>query len=290
MAAKVYDINTHPYLMQDVCCSKEDERFAVEVTGLYKTGAFPMQACFNRLDCAKIDISVLSPLDLTTTRGRVLVSNEQTKVLQDTYPDYFLGMASVDPMREDAEEVLEQAFADLKLAGLYLHPSLQEFYPDDPKCERIYQICEKYNKPILFDAGLSPYPNLLTKYAHPLRFEEVACRHPKLRICLSRFGWPWVREVAMLMMKYRNVYTDVSVIYLGTAAEMYHHMFTVDMEKHWLDRSFRHQVMFGSGDPGLEEMRMIKAIRDLDIRESTKELILGGNAEEFLGEEIRWYD
>lgn len=290
IVTKVYDINTHPYLMEDVCSTEEDLRFAVEITGLYKTGIFPMKANFNRLNCAKIDISVLSPLDLTTTRGRWFVTNEQTKKLQDTYPDRFLGMASVDPMRDDASVVLEHAFADLELSGLYLHPSLQKFYPDDERCEPIWNICEKYNKPILFDAGLSPYPNLLTKYAHPLRFEEIACRHPNLRICLSRFGWPWVRETAMLMMKYRNVYTDTSVLYLGTAPEMYHHILTVDMEKHWLDRSFRHQVMFGSGDPGLEEMRMIKAIKDLDVRDSTKELILGKNAEEFLGKEIHWYD
>lgn len=290
MTAKVFDINTHPYLMKDVCNTERDILFAVEITGLYKTGAFSMETNFNRLDCAGVDISVLSPLDLTTTRGRFLVTNEETKMLQDTYPDYFLGMASVDPMREDAVDAVEHAFGDLGLAGLYLHPSLQKFYPEDKRCDPIYQICEKYNKPILFDTGLSPYPNLLTKYAHPLRFEEIACRHPRLRICLSRFGWPWVRETAMLMMKYRNIYTDTSVIFLGTAAEMYRHIFTVDMEKHWLDRSFRHQVMFGSGDPGLEEIRMVKAIKELDIRESTKELILGGNAEEFLGKEIHWYD
>lgn len=185
IVTKVYDINTHPYLMEDVCSTEEDLRFAVEITGLYKTGIFPMKANFNRLNCAKIDISVLSPLDLTTTRGRWFVTNEQTKKLQDTYPDRFLGMASVDPMREDASVVLEHAFADLELSGLYLHPSLQKFYPDDERCEPIWNICEKYNKPILFDAGLSPYPNLLTKYAHPLRFEEIACRHPNLRICLS---------------------------------------------------------------------------------------------------------
>ena len=27
-------------------------------------------------------------------------------------------------------------------------------------------------------------------------FETVAAKHPRLRICLAHFGWPWVRETA----------------------------------------------------------------------------------------------
>ena len=43
--------------------------------------------------------------------------------------------------------------------------------------------------------------------------------------------------------------------------------------------------MFGSDDPRLEMIRMKKAIEKLDMRQSTIELILGGNALEFLGME-----
>lgn len=48
--------------------------------------------------------------------------------------------------------------------------------------------------------------------------------------------------------------------------------------------------MFGSGDPGLEQIRMINAVRGLELRDSTKELILSRNALEFLGleKDLRW--
>ena len=45
----------------------------------------------------------------------------------------------------------------------------------------------------------------------------------------------------------------------------------------------RHQVMFGSNNPRFEQIRMAQAIRELGFRESTLELIMGGNAIEFLG-------
>lgn len=47
-------------------------------------------------------------------------------------PDLFFGFASVDPYREDALEVLEKAFKEQGLMGLYLNPSKQAFFPDDP--------------------------------------------------------------------------------------------------------------------------------------------------------------
>lgn len=288
---KVYDIHTHPYLMEDVCKTEEQLKLAVEITGLYKTGVFSMRENFNRLNCAGVDVSVLSPLDLTTARGTCLVTNEETKMLEEKYPERFLGFASVDPRREDAVRVLERAFGELELNGLYLFPSLQKFYPNEPYMKDIYDMCVRYNKPILFDCGMSPYPGLLTKYQHPLLFEEAALSYPALRICLTRFGWPWVREVCMLMLKYRNVYTDTSIVYLDSAAEMYRHMFTVDMGEHWIDRTYRHQVMFGSGDPGLEEMRMLKAVKELKYRPETINMIISQNAEEFIGKkEITWYD
>ena len=163
-----------------------------------------------------------------------------------------------------------------------LHPSKQRFYPDDEAMDPIYEMCVRYNKPILFHAGVSMEPGTLTKYAHPLRFEETAYRFPKLRICLAHFGWPWVKETCMLMLKYRNIYTDTAMLYFDNPKEFYAQSLGVDIGPHWIDRSLRHQVMFGSDEPRLEMLRMIRAIREMDIRESTKELILGENALRFL--------
>ena len=287
---KVIDINTHPYLFEDVCRTQEQYQLVYDVTGLYHNGVASMPSTFARLDCAKIDLCVLSPLDLTTTKGTWMTTNEDVEALCKKYPERFLGLASVDPHRPDAVEVLEKAFTEPKLLGVHLFPALQEFSPDEACMTPIYETCLRHDKPILFDCGCSPYPGLLTKYAHPLLVEAAAMKYKKLRICLSRFGWPWSREVCMLMLKCHNVYTDTSIVYFDDAPQMYHQMFTVDMGPKWLDRSLRHQVMFGSGDPGLEQIRMINAVRGLELRDSTKELILSRNALEFLGieKDLRW--
>lgn len=283
MKRMVIDMHVHPAFIEEAGFSKEKLEYNRQILGLYKTEEFGIDQWRRDCEVAKIDRLCILPLALSKEAGEGTMTNEQTAELVKKAKGMLIGFASVDPSRTDAVEVLEYAFTDLQLKGLKLHPSKQKIYPSDKRLLPIYQICEKYNKPVIFHSGVSMEPGTLVKYAHPLEFEEVAYRHPNLRICLAHFGWPWVKEVCMLMLKYPNVYTDTAMLYFDNPKEFYHQCMEVDIGPHWIDRSLRHQVMFGSDDPRLEQRRMIQAIRNMNMRESTKELILGGNAVEFLG-------
>ena len=142
----------------------------------------------------------------------------------------------------------------------------------------------KYNKPILFHAGFTWQPGTLAKYSHPLNFEEVALDFPKLRFCLAHMGFPWVKETAMMILKYPNVYADTSALYFDSAYEFYGYLFQQELGYGWLDRSLRHKVMFGSNMPRFEEMRMLAALKRLGLRDETVGLITEDNALVFLGE------
>jgi uncharacterized protein len=277
------DIHTHPAFFEALNADPADLEYRRQALGLYKAGKAPLQHILNQMQCAGLDRLVLLPLDLATTDGRAVVSNEEIVQLTALAPERFIGFASVDPHRPEAVDALEHAFGDLHLAGLKLHPSRQVFYPADPELEPIYACCLKYNKPILFHSGISLEPHTQSRYARPEAFEEVTLRHPKLRFCLGHFGWPWVRETAALLLKYPQVYADTALLYFDSAREFYAHVFKVELGEHWIDRSLRHQVLFGSNNPRFEQIRMLAALRGLGWRESTLELVLGGNALEFLG-------
>lgn len=88
----------------------------------------------------------------------------------------------------------------------------------------------------------------------------------------------------MLLLKYPNVYADTAALYFDNAREFYTQCFTRDIPLTWIDRSLRHQVMFGSDNPRFEQIRMAEALGTLGLRESTLELIRGENALVFLGE------
>lgn len=278
------DIHVHPAFYEPINGNPATEEMRHETLDIHKNGTAPLEHIFNQMRCAGLDRLCLLPEDYNTQQnGRALVTNEEIRKLVDLAPDKFIGFAGADPFDPKAEEKLEYAFAELKLSGLKLHPGRQHFYPSDENAQRLYDICEKYGKPVIFHSGMSWEPNTYTKYCRPTAFEELAASRPGLKICLAHFGWPWCRETAMLMLKYPNVYADTGALYFDCAREFYEQMLTRDVPVTWIDRSLRHQVMFGSNNPRFEQIRMAEALNHLGFRDSTLELIRGKNAEEFLG-------
>lgn len=277
------DIHVHSAFFEPINDDPAREEMRHNVLDIHLNGTAPLEHIFNQMKCAGLDRLCLLPEDYTTQTGCAVVTNEEIKKLVDLAPDKFIGFAGVDPFDENAAEKLEHAFGDLKLRGLTLHPSRQRFYPNDQRLAPLYTICETYNRPILFHSGLSWEPGAFTKYSRPIEFEELAYSRPQLRICLAHFGWPWVRETAMLMLKYPNVYADTAALYFDNAREFYTQLLTKDIPVTWIDRSLRHQVMFGSNNPRFEQIRMAEALAHLGFRDSTLALIRGGNAIEFLG-------
>ena len=94
MKTPVIDIHAHPWLFEEVCTTEEQEAFVIDMTGLYKSGSFPAEEHFIQMNYNGVDKCVLLPLDLTTTHGGSLGTNEQVRALQDAFPDRFIGFAS----------------------------------------------------------------------------------------------------------------------------------------------------------------------------------------------------
>ncbi len=278
------DIHVHPAFFEPINSDPEREALRHYELAIRRNGLASLAHVFNQMRCASLDRLCLLAQDYSERLGACLVSNEEIAYLVSLAPDRFWGLASVDPHDKNAPDKLEEAFTRLKLKGLNLHPGRSRFDPTDSYLEPLWPVCERHNRPVLFHAGLSWEPDTLTEYGHPLRFEALAQKHPQLRICLGHFGWPWIRETAMLLLKYPNVYADTAALYFDSAREFYAQCFTRDIPVSWIDRSLRHQVMFGSDNPRFEQIRMVQALDSLGLRESTLELILGENALVFLGE------
>ena len=278
------DIHVHPAFYEPINEDEHQEQLRHDILNIHKNGTAPLEHIFNQMRCAGLDYLCLLPQDYRENEeGAALVSNEEIRALVDMAPDKFIGFAGVSPLDPKAPERLEHAFGELKLSGLKLNLGHHRIYPWDERLPPLYDICEKYNKPIIFHSGMSWEPGTLSKYCKPDLYEELAASRPNLRFCLAHFGWPWCREVAMLMLKYPNVYTDTGALYFDCAREFYDQMLTKDVPMTWIDRSLRHQVMFGSNNPRFEQIRMAETIRKMGFRESTLELICGQNAIEFLG-------
>lgn len=279
----IIDVHSHPIFYKDICDDKEALNFRKEQFGIFKQSPYPLESVFIEMDYMNIARTVLLPEDLTSLYGGTIVANEEIKKIVDLAPDRFIGFASVDPRRPDAVQVLEHAFGELGLMGLKLHPSKQRFFPYEDMLKPVYEVCLKYNKPIMFHAGMSWQPDAPAKYSHPLHFEDVAIAYPELRMCLAHFGWPWIHETVMLLLKYPNVYTDTSLLHMDNAKDFYEQVFTRNMGPLWIERNLEDKVMFGTNAPRFRAKRLLPALEGLHFREKTLQKILGLNALKFIG-------
>lgn len=276
------DVNVHPLLYKAIY-NEADFAFWEREFGMGHMGPMDYDEILAELDYGGIEKSVLLPLDLTTTAGAWIATNEQVASIVKDHPDRFVAFASVDPYRPDAPEALERAFRDLGARGLSLHPAKQRFWMTDDCMEPLFELCREYDRPMMVDAGLSWEPNAPTKYGHPLAIEEAIMTHPEVRVCLSHFAWPWVREMVMLMLKYPNCYTECSVLYLDSPEESIERLFTQDMGPRWFQRSLLHQVMFGSNTPRFRAFKFRRAIEALGLPDYAREALLRANAIDYLG-------
>lgn len=279
------DMHVHPDFYKPISDDKKVLDTRHESLNIHLNGTAPLEHIYNQMNCAGLDRLCLLGSDYSTMHGLPMVSNDEVAQLVEQSEGKFIGFASVDPFREDASNALIHAFETLNLRGLKLNLSRLKIFPMDEQLLPLYEICLKYNRPIIFHSGVSLEMNTEMKYSKPLEFESLVLKYPNLRICLAHFGWPWVQDTAAMMLKYKNVYTDTALLYFDSAREFYKRVFTHDLAITWIDRSLRHQIMFGSNNPRFEQIRMAKAIEELGLRPSTLELIKYQNALVFLGEE-----
>ena len=130
---------------------------------------------------------------------------------------YPVGTVDVDGDIEQQLEFSKKLFDDKKLFGIKLYPGYQYFYPADDKIHPIAEVCQKYNKPLIFHSGdvYDPENSAILKYSHPVHIDELAVKFPKCKIVISHIGFPYHLETANIVSKNENVFTEIS----GTLVE-----------------------------------------------------------------------
>jgi predicted TIM-barrel fold metal-dependent hydrolase len=86
--------------------------------------------------------------------------------------------------------------ADAGAKGIKIHPVVQGFFPDDPRMEQIYTLCEDLQLTVLSHSGTA---RTAPQFADPFAFAAVMEAHPRLHLLLAHLGgasWHQVRDFA----------------------------------------------------------------------------------------------
>lgn len=235
-----------------------------------------MVALYRRLNLG----ALLLAWDAERHTGRPALSNETVAAICRQYPDVFIGFGSVDPHRADAQSRLEEV-RDLGLRGLKLHPTLQDFAPDDPELAPFFETAARLNLRLLVHTGTSGVgagepggQGLALDLCRPMRLDAIAARYPAMPILMAHVGWPWHLEALAMALHKTNVYIDIS----GWKPKYLPPEVLRDLKGR-----LRRQFCFGTDYPMFDPEAQLQAIDELELPEAVLPLLMKENARRFLG-------
>jgi predicted TIM-barrel fold metal-dependent hydrolase len=253
------------------------------LAGYFKSGPMPrspeeMYETYKALDI----FGVVFEIDAETATGVPYVGNDYVAGVVRTYPDQFIGFASVDPWKGAmALQELERSVRELGLRGLKLHPTTQAFFPNDPRFYPLWAKCVELRIPVLFHsgqtgvgAGMPGGGGFKLKYAQPIpAIDDVAADFPDLTIIMAHPAVPWQEEQLSVALHKGNVYIDLS----GWSPKYFRPVLV-----QYATTLLQDKVLFGSDYPALQPDRWLRDFEALEVKAEVRQKILIENARKLL--------
>ncbi|MDT4914671.1 MAG: uncharacterized protein QOC66_3799 [Pseudonocardiales bacterium] len=225
--------------------------------------------------------AVVFTVDAHTATGHPAVSSEQIVSDAAAHDDVLIPFASVDP--HDGASAVSR-LRDLAAAGargLKLHPSLQDFAPNDPAYNPLYAAADEFGLPIVFHsgqtgigAGLPGGRGIKLRYSDPMLIDDVAADHPTLTIVLAHPSVPWQDAAISIATHKANVFIDLS----GWSPKYFPPQLV-----RAANGPLKRKVLFGSDFPVITPDRWLADFAALEIKPEVRPLILKDNAARVLG-------
>jgi predicted TIM-barrel fold metal-dependent hydrolase len=218
------------------------------------------------MDLAKIDTSVTLPVAIRPGQVRTIndwaatfVGHERIVPFGAMHPDF------PDPAKEIAR------MRKHGLTGFKMHSEYQEFEPQEPRMEPIYEAAIRNDMTVYFHSGGDVA--FTSVRGTPKAFAEVLDVWPELRAVLAHMGGFRQWKAVPGRIAGRPVWLDTAY----TLGHMPDEEFVELARAHGVDR-----VMFGSDGPWTDAAEEIAHLKSLPFKPAELHAILGGNAERFL--------
>jgi predicted TIM-barrel fold metal-dependent hydrolase len=225
---------------------------------------------------------VVFPVDAESTTGEVRVPNEEVAEAATENPDVLIPFASIDPAKgkmgaHEARRLIEQ----FGVRGFKFHPTIQQFYPNDPEAYVLYEVIAEAGLPAIFHTGHSGIGTgarggggIRLKYSNPMYLDDVAVDFPDMPIIMAHPSFPWQDEALSVCLHKPQVYIDLS----GWSPKYFPSQLI-----QYANTLLKHKVLFGSDFPLITPDRWLADFEQIDIRPEVRPLILKENAVKLLG-------
>jgi predicted TIM-barrel fold metal-dependent hydrolase len=246
------------------------------------------------MDEGGVDFTVICAVDNADseifTSELVEWQNKTVADVAQKHPDRVMALAGVDPRRNNATDLLKQAFEEFGMRGLKYHADYG-YNPCGPESYRLLEIVQKNGGVLLTHTSPLPPPSR-AKYADPSLLADIGVDFPELKVIAAHMGMADWRPWAALATHQPNLYGDLAM--WDAYAFGRYELFCREL-RDLIDFTGIEKVLFATDDPIAQVVRTtrewIALIKDLPanapsgIRFTKEEVnaILGGNAVSLLG-------
>jgi uncharacterized protein len=276
------DIHTHANVSQrqlpDPCAMAMDEAMAK----YFKSRVPPTIPEVAQYYRERKMAAVIFHVDAEAEIGHQRIANEEVAEVAAEHSDVLIPFASIDPAKgkmgaREARRLIE----DYGVRGFKFHPSVQGFYPNDPKAYVLYEAIAEAKLPALFHSGQTGVGarmrggmGIRLKYSNPMFLDDVAVDFPDMPIVIAHPSFPWQDEALAVATHKPNVYIDLS----GWSPKY----FPANLVQ-YANTLLKERVLFGSDYPALTPDRWMADFDTLNIKPEVRPLILKENAVRLLG-------
>lgn len=161
------------------------------------------------LDEMGVEKAIIFNLDEETPSGCKGLSNDYYAGVVNAFPDKFIGIAGIDPLKGmDAVREIRRSY-DMGLRGIAVRPFMFGIPPHHAKMYPLYATCVELDIPVWFHLSINYSTNTMEK-ERPIYLDIVAQDFPELKIIAGHGGWPWISEMVAVAWKNTNIYIDLA--------------------------------------------------------------------------------
>ncbi len=277
--APILGISAEELYSMKVSMSVEELRKAI--TPKMEPLTMSLEDFVKQLDEMGVERAVIFNLDEETSSGIAGLPNDYYADIVKKYPERFIGIAGIDPLKGmDAVREIRRCY-DLGLRGVAIRPFMFEIPPHHAKMYPIYSTCVELDMPIWFHLSINYSTNTM-EVERPIYLDIVAQDFPELKMIAGHGGWPWVNEMVAVAWRNRNIYIDIASYlpkYLGMPGSGWEPLLNYG------NSILQDRVLFGSTwlFMGLSIKQLADGVMELPLKEEVKHKWLYQNAARLFG-------
>jgi predicted TIM-barrel fold metal-dependent hydrolase len=225
---------------------------------------------------SKVDYAILIPDN--TPKSDIGSLDKVLQLVKDNKHLYVMG--TIDIQKRDYKsqtQKLGRLFQARSIVAAKIFPGHDAIYPTDKRLLPVYELCVKYDLPIVIHTGEGAKRPNPTKYNDPKYIIKIADKFPTLKIVIAHYFWPKIEYCHDLTKSYDNIYFDTSgladeEVIVKTGLARIKKILTLTASER------PDNVVFGTDYAMCSIKKHIQLVESLEITKRTRDRIFSGNA------------